>query len=82
MRSVWSGMHFLFLGLRGATMQPHSSRRITLTLAQSLYHEAENRSAEFEVSNPIFASGIRVQQNNRSHIGNESAQPFIISEGS
>lgn len=74
MPSVWPELRS-FLDLRGATLQPHSSRRIILTLAHGLYHEAEDRSAAIEIANAIIASGRRMRQNVPSDIETESVQP-------
>lgn len=54
-----------FLDLKGAKLQPHSSRLVILTLAYGLYHGAEHRSAVTEISKAIIASGCQERQNRR-----------------
>ena len=46
-----------FLDSRGANLQQHSSRRIKMTLATSLYDEPEDREAVTEIVSHIFAEG-------------------------
>lgn len=60
--------------LRGATLQPHSSQKIILTLSHGLYHEAENRSAAIEIANAIISCGRRLRQNVSNDIETESVQ--------
>lgn len=57
--SVWPELRS-FLDLRGATLQPHFFRRIILTLAHGLCHEAEDRFAATEIGSAIIAFGRRV----------------------
>lgn len=80
MPSVWSELR-TFFDLRGATLQPHSSRRIILTLAHGLYHEAEDRTAAIEIANEIIASGRRVRRNVVENTDFKPAQPSTIPGG-
>lgn len=56
--SVWMELR-KHLDLHGATLQQHSSRRIILTLAHSLYEDAEDREAAVSIANSIVAEGRR-----------------------
>lgn len=58
--SIWVELRN-FLDSRGAGLQQHSSRRVILTLAHGLYHEAEDRIVAIEMANRIIAAGRRVR---------------------
>lgn len=61
MPCVWMELRS-YLDGHGARLAQHSSRRIMLTLANGLYHEAEDRTAAMEMANEIIASGRRNRQ--------------------
>ncbi len=46
-----------WLNLKGAALTPHSSRRIRMTLAHSLYEDNEDTVAATEIARTILAQG-------------------------
>lgn len=56
--SVWLELR-KFLDTNGASLSQHSSRRVILTLAHSLYEDAEDREAAIEMANNIVSEGRR-----------------------
>lgn len=50
-----------FLDSRGANLQQHSSHRIIMTLAHSLYEEPEDTQVAIEIAQSIIVAGRRVR---------------------
>ena len=48
-----------FLDSRGENLQQHSSHRVVMTLAYSLYEEAEDTHANIDMAREIVAAGPR-----------------------
>ena len=56
MPTIYSGLRD-WLNAKGANLTQHSSRRVIMTLASSLYRESENREAAMDIARGIIAAG-------------------------
>ena len=58
MPAIYTNLHD-WLNDKGENLNPHSSRRVIMTLATSLYTESEEKEAATEIAREIIASSRR-----------------------
>lgn len=61
-----------WLNSKGANLRQHSSRRVMMTLATSLYDEAEDREAAITIATEIIADGRRSRRNTDTQHSNHN----------